>query len=52
MPDEIARMLRDAEERGYNRGRQEAVNLALDKWETSVDLAPDLLTSPRRSFWD
>lgn len=48
----IQQQLRDAEEAGYRRGRAEAVELALDKWKSSPDLAPDLLTRPRRSFWD
>lgn len=48
----IRQQLRDAEEAGYRRGRAEAVTLALDKWKSAPDLAPDLLTRPRRSFWD
>lgn len=48
----LEQMLREAEEAGYRRGREEAVELALDKWGSSTDLAPDLLATPKKSFWD
>lgn len=48
----MQQLLQEAEEAGYRRGRAEAVELALEKWERSADLAPDLLVQPRKSFWD
>ncbi len=53
-PDNAAldRLIADAEQRGYLRGRNEKIAMAMEQWETSVDLAPDLLVAPRKSMWD
>lgn len=53
-PDNAAldRLIADAEQRGYLRGRNEKIAMAMEHWETAVDLAPDLLVAPRKSMWD
>lgn len=48
----LQRLISEAEERGYRRGRNEKISMAMEQWETSVDLAPDLLLTPRKSLWD
>lgn len=48
----LERLVAEAEERGYLRGRNEKISIAMEQWETSVDLAPDLLLTPRKSLWD
>ena len=48
----LERLISEAEERGYKRGRNEKISIAMEQWETSVDLAPDLLLTPRKSLWD
>ncbi len=48
----LERLVAEAEERGYLRGRNEKISISMEQWETSVDLAPDLLLTPRKSLWD
>lgn len=48
----LARLVAEAEERGYLRGRNEKISISMEQWEASVDLAPDLLLTPRKSLWD
>ncbi len=48
----LDRLIAEAEERGYLRGRNEKISIAMEQWETSTDLAPDLLLTPRKSMWD
>lgn len=47
---EHTREIEQAEQRGYLRGRNEAIELKMEEWQLSP--TPEILSGTRPGFWD